>query len=248
MPEEHIARLRNRLSKRYLRGEGIEIGALHFPLWTSQRATVRYVDRLDTEGLRRHYPELDAQPLVPVHIVDDGERLHTIAPDSLDFIIANHMLEHCENPLGSLRTHLSRLKPGGFLYYAVPDKRKTFDIDRPLTPFDHLVRDDQAGPEVSRADHFYEWIKLVNKRSTREEIEAEFQHLTEINYSIHFHVWDRDSYLEFLARARDYLPGSFEAVHVEPNDFEIISVLRKAGGPPEDRRSLRARIRALFNR
>ncbi len=43
---------------------------------------------------------------------------------------------------------------GGILYYAIPDERNSFDIDRPLTEFDHLVADDADGGVASRLEHF----------------------------------------------------------------------------------------------
>ena len=49
-----------------------------------------YVDRMDENDLRRHYPELNDLPLVKVNIVDDGEKLTAFEPNSQDFIIANH--------------------------------------------------------------------------------------------------------------------------------------------------------------
>ena len=124
---------------------------------------MRYVDRFTVPVLRRHYPELAAYELTPVDVVDDGERLETFGDGSLDFIIGNHMLEHCENPLGTMRAHLSQGARRGIVYYAVPDKRFSFDADRPLTPWEHLERDDRDGPAESRLGHFEEWARLVNK-------------------------------------------------------------------------------------
>lgn len=219
---------RRDVAARYLVGDGIEIGALHFPLWTDPvRARVRYVDRLTVSDLRRQYPELDTYELVPVDVVDDGETLATFPDDSLDFIVGNHMLEHCENPLGTIRSHLRKVRPGGILYYAVPDKRMSFDVDRPLTPFDHLVRDDQEGPQGSRLGHFREWALLVNKQTAPADLEENVRKLLEMNYSIHFHVWDAAAYSDFLDRARAYLGGAFRLEHLEQNDTEIITVLRK---------------------
>ena len=81
---------RKSLAKRFIRGCGIEIGALHNPLWVPPRSRVTYVDRMDENDLRRHYPELNDLPLVKVNIVDDGEKLTAFEPNSQDFIIANH--------------------------------------------------------------------------------------------------------------------------------------------------------------
>ena len=138
------------LAREFLHGNGLEIGALHNPLPLTDAARVRYVDRFDIAGLRRHYPELGDLELVPVDIIDDGETLANVLPASQDFIAASHFFEHCENPLGAIRAHLGRLKPGGLLFYAIPDKRMTFDHARANTGFAHLVADDIEGPQCSR--------------------------------------------------------------------------------------------------
>jgi SAM-dependent methyltransferase len=101
--------------------------------------TVRYVDRLDLAALRRQYPELAREELVEVDVIDDGETLESQPDASADFIIANHFIEHAEDPLGTLASHLRVLRPGGILYLAVPDRRRTFDADRDPTSLEHIV-------------------------------------------------------------------------------------------------------------
>jgi hypothetical protein len=49
---------REEIAAAYLRGEGLEVGALHLPLKLPAEARARYVDRMTVEELRRHYPEL----------------------------------------------------------------------------------------------------------------------------------------------------------------------------------------------
>ena len=124
---------RKMLAKRFIRGSGIEIGALHNPMWVPPDSRVIYVDRLDEADLRRHYPELNEFPLVRIEVIDNGEKLTTFRPNSQDFIIANHFLEHAQNPISTIRRHFEVLRPGGLLYMAVPDKRFTFDKARPET-------------------------------------------------------------------------------------------------------------------
>ena len=137
---------RRRISRQYLRGDGLEIGALHRPLRVPASVNVRYVDRMDVADLRAHYPELRKAQLVDVDIIDDGETLSSQADASADFIIANHFIEHTEDPIGTVANHLRVLRPGGVLYLAVPDRHHTFDVDRPPTPVDHIVRDHRDGP------------------------------------------------------------------------------------------------------
>lgn len=221
---------RESIAAAFLRGEGVELGALHKPLPLPEGAHVRYVDRLDKAGLRRHYPELAALPLVPVDVVDDGETLGSFADGSLDFVSANHFLEHAENPLGALTNMLRVLRPGGTVLLAIPDKRLTFDRDRPVTPFSHLERDEAEGPEWSRRQHYEEWARLVRKLPSDEEVSERIERYLTTRYSIHFHVWTDAEMLELFSRlARQ--PATLCCVEVFARlGEEYVAVLRK-GGP-----------------
>lgn len=152
VPWHSFAR-RRQIAFHYLRGDGIEIGALHQPLPLPRRTRVRYVDRMAIPELRAHYPELRDCALVRVDVIDDGEVLGTVPDTSVDFLVANHLLEHCQDPIGTIASWLRVLRPEGILYMAVPDKRHTFDRDRPVTPLVHLIRDHREGPEWSRHSH-----------------------------------------------------------------------------------------------
>ena len=219
---------RRELAGKFLDGDGLEIGALHEPLEVPPRARVRYVDRLGPEALRQHYPELAGQPLVPVDVVDDGETLARIPDASVDFVIANHMLEHCENPVGAIRSHFRVLRAGGVLYYAVPDKRYCFDAVRPLTTIEHFRRDDEVGPSGTRNGHFEEWARLVMNIGDPAAATAEAARLRDMNYSIHFHVWDFDSFMDFVDLVRERVPETdFDWSHIELNVGEIVSVFTK---------------------
>jgi predicted SAM-dependent methyltransferase len=190
--------VRENLVRRYIRGSGIEIGALHQPLPIPKNlALVKYVDRFDVDNLRIHYPELMAYPLVDVNIVDDGEKLTTFRPESVDFIVANHFLEHTQDPIGTLKRHIGVLKPGGILYMAVPDKRYTFDHLRPNTTLEHLLRDHEQGPKASYFEHVQEYVKLVDGL-TGSEYDRKVTEICNTDYSIHFHVWDADSLRRFM--------------------------------------------------
>ena len=219
---------RQRVAARYLSGSGIEIGALDAPTPLPQNASVRYVDLRAARALATHYPELDARRFVNVDVVDDGERLVRFDDSSIDFVVANHMLEHCENPLGTLRKHLRKVKPGGMLFYAMPDMRMGFDHARPRTSFEHLVLDDADGGAGSRRSHHLEWARFANNIDDEGEVIRVAQENMRLAYSIHFHVWDASAWLEFLGRAREYLDRGFETRYFEFTGSEIICVLRRA--------------------
>jgi predicted SAM-dependent methyltransferase len=215
------------LASRFLRGAGLEIGALHSPLPVPSACRVRYVDRHSVDELRREYSELAAVPFVPVDVIDDGEKLNTIAPESQDFVIASHFLEHTQDPIGTIRRHLQVIRPGGILFVAVPDKRFSFDVNRPVTTLEHIYRDYEDGPAWSYLDHVREYAKCWNFFDY--PYEEYVRTLVETNYSIHFHVWTQHDFLEMLIdiRRRLALPFDIEAISSNSARGETIAVLRK---------------------
>jgi SAM-dependent methyltransferase len=225
---------RGELSARFLFGEGLEIGPLHQPLTMPPQARARYVDRMQVDDLRREYPELADWNLTPVDVVDDGEKLLTIAAESQDFIVANHFLEHCENPIRTIETHLGKLRPGGILFYAVPDKRYTFDFRRPVTPLEHMVGDYEEGPERSRAEHYEQWTRLViiEGGESEEQSAARARELEAGAYSIHMHVWTQAEFLRLLLDCRERFGEAFDIEASAQQAIEFVVVLRKRGALP----------------
>jgi SAM-dependent methyltransferase len=235
---------RAEFAARFLFGAGLEIGPLHQPLPMPPQASPRYVDRMAVEDLRREYPELAEWELTPVDVIDDGERLATVEAGSQDFIVANHFLEHCEDPIGTIRTHLGKLKPGGILFYAVPDKRYTFDHRRPVTPLEHMVADHEQGPQRSRGEHYEEWARFVTDEvsaavGTAEQARSEewvtgrARELEEAAYSIHMHVWTQEEFLRLILDCRQRFEEAFDLEAAARRGIEFIVVLRKRGELPD---------------
>lgn len=249
---------------RWLAGSGIEIGALDTPLAVAAAVEVRYVDRVPTEQLHEQYKELPDADFVPVSIVGDAQDLSALADGSVDFVIANHLLEHLEDPIAGLREMLRVIRTGGVLYLALPDPRVTFDVDRELTRLDHVVDEYRNGTEHTREAHFTEWVAKAEKHvewmqkagvSTGAERVRE---LMELDYSIHFHVWRPDTFLEFVVAATHEANLTMELVDFIPRqngDDEYIFVFLKGIAPvdmdvpplPEERevQLLRAEMSAL---
>jgi SAM-dependent methyltransferase len=217
-----------------LHGSGIEIGALHQPLTLDGLpiSQIRYVDRIGVSELRRHYTELSWFKFAPVHVLDDGETLATFADNSLDFIVANHFIEHTRNPLGALRNWLRKLRPGGIIYMAIPDMRRIFDAGRPLTPLEHLAEDDaQSSSEPKKRDyeHYLEYARFVDKQ-TGAATEPHAQQLIAANFSIHFHTFVATTFIEMLRYAQEQLALPFEILAYAdtlPGSDEFLVVLRK---------------------
>jgi len=216
----------------YLAGHGIEIGALHNPLDISGLSvtSIKFVDRMSSDELQKHYPELRDVTLVPVDIIDNGEVLETIEPDSLDFIIANHFIEHARNPMGTIRNWLSKLRRGGTIFMAVPDKYHTFDRDRELTPLEHMIADFRSDPAERLCDdrqHFVEWATRVNKVPAN-DVELRVKHLMAMDYSIHFHTFTLESFLDMLHYVKHECQFPFAIKACADNADEFVVVLARA--------------------
>lgn len=236
-PEYFQARIE--FAHRFLTGKGLEIGALNLPLEVPAGAEVSHLDRVTREELEKQYPEYAAGQLPEVDIVDNGESLATIAAGSQDFIVANHFLEHTEDPIGTIETHLGKLKPGGVLFYAVPDKRYTFDFLREVTPLEHMIRDHEQGPDQSRRQHYEEFAQFVvagDKERERSDfpqwVETVAGELEELDHSIHFHVWTETSFLALLIHCHEHFGESFELEALSRRGLEVIVILRKGGAEP----------------
>jgi predicted SAM-dependent methyltransferase len=233
--------VRQWLSHRFLRGEGVEIGALHLPLYVPPGTKVTYVDRMSLKDLRTQYPELEKLDLTPVDVVENGETLESFRDGSLSFVVANHFMEHTEDPIRTIKNHLRVLRDDGILYYAIPDRRYTFDIDREPTGLQHLAEDHAKGAERSRKQHFEEWVEHVEKVEKPKRAER-VKYLLKIDYSIHFHVWTPLEFAAFLyfLEQEEKLPISLEAL--VSNEHEFIAIIRKVGKNSDTAKSPHAAV------
>ena len=224
---------------RWLGGEGIELGALHQPLPVPAGVRVNYVDRLSVDDLRLQYPELAQADLVPVTHIGSAEDLVAIADESVDFVVACHVLEHLEDPTRGLNEIHRVLREGGIFFCALPEPRVTFDREREMTSVEHLMHDHPAG-RTSRRDHFVDWVDNVERHQpwwlTEEpDPQERVRLLLDMDYSIHYHVWRPDTFLDYLGAVRREYGLIFETLAFagcQPGvDDEFIFILRKGVAP-----------------
>ena len=120
------------------------------------------------------------------------------------------------------------LRRDGVLYLALPDPRISFDRDRQLTALEHLLDEYRQGPAANRKAHYLDWAINVDKDP---QAERRARQLDEMDYSIHFHVWRPDTFLEFLQAAKREAGLEFElaayAPPESPDDNEFILILLK---------------------
>jgi predicted SAM-dependent methyltransferase len=223
--------LRQELSYRYLRGSGVEIGALQNPLEIRPDAHIQYADRLTVEEARAHYRELDPFPLVTPSILCDAAALTPIADKTVDFVVANHVLEHLRDPLAAVREWLRVARPGGYLYIAVPDHNNRMDRLRPVTPLEHIIADHEQRSERVELDrsHYEEWVASAYAEMPQEDREKLRAHQESIEFAIHFHTFTRGTFSSLMQAAAK----RFEAEVVELREgstgdqTEYIAILRR---------------------
>ena len=232
--ESLLCRRRVRLL-RLLSGSGLEIGALNFAC-EAPHLKVTYVDRLPAEVLREHYPELAAEEIIEADIVDDAEALDSILDYSQDFVIAHHLIEHLANPIKALLNWQRVLRPGGRLYLAVPDCRKSFDRSRSKTTLEHLYKDFEQPSKERDYLHVEDYALHVSSRTYHIVPEGQAKNyakeLFEKDISIHFHVWDFDSFRDFLeslqSRIENWQMTLIAAM--PPRQHEFVFVLERKEG------------------
>jgi len=224
--QEDLATFREDLARRYIRGgSGIEIGALHRPLRVPQATQVRYVDVMSRdELLATHTSAVYGNPkwVVETDVIDECERLGSFADASLDFVIANHILEHTEDPIAALENLVRVLRPDGILLLTLPDAGRTFDGLRPRTSVEHLLRDHHEGPHVSRSEHYREWATVECLPEDR--IAGRIAEFARDGARHHFHAWEMDDFLKLLDAL--YLPATLALAQTHLDEFAII--LRRA--------------------
>lgn len=233
----------------YLQGEGIEIGALTTPLPVPSGVRVRYLEKYTVAQMKAQFGVaglgladfgIDEAAVVSPDLLDDAETLARVGDNAQDFVIANHVLEHLQNPVRAFANMLRVTRHGGIVYLALPDMRRCFDHRRRPTPLEHVLRDYEQGPAWSRDQAYEEFARVFvaegmqkglldwcqgEAREARERETAET--LKRIDFSIHFHAWTPEAMLEmFVAVKRRYaLPFEFKLVL--PNHDEVIFVFEK---------------------
>jgi len=190
-------------------GRGLEVGALHCPASLPKHCKVEYCDAHSKEDAAKLFPEIEHDLLVDVdYIVNlDQDRLSDKVKPLYDFVIMNHVIEHVANPMSVLEQLFAVTNTGGYVVISAPDKEYTFDKLRQLTPFEHLRTEYEQKTYFVDDSHYLDFIKHtapnIFNSCDSELLAATLASVRERRE--HAHVWDSESFLDFLARSLDYL-------------------------------------------
>jgi SAM-dependent methyltransferase len=192
-----------------LRGAGVEIGAYASPFPVPLDCLVQYADACTYEDLLAHaYPGQALHDILMPTLRTDLDSLAGIGEQSLDFLVACHVIEHVRNPVGALARAYSVLREGGQLVLVVPDKERTFDRNRDLTSLEHLIQDFHSPDRERDQMHFREfYAKAEGFKVPEEAFEHTWRTQWEAAFPIHYHTWTFASFMAMVAWAvRDVAP------------------------------------------
>lgn len=251
----------------------LEIGALDRPVVSSGAAEVRYLDHLDTPGLKAKYgpdPAVDKDRIVDVRYVWNGGPVSAAVDDGrrFDVIVASHVFEHLCDPVGWLQDIRGLLADGGRIFLVLPDRRFTFDIARDDTTLSdwvgwHLRKLRKPAPDQV-FDHFSLVRAVSAERVWRGAPAGEFETMYELRvaYDLAASVAADDRYVDvhcsvftpygFVALCRglgrlNLLPFTIEAFRPTRADqiefFALLQVCDDAAVPGIDQKASQALAR-----
>jgi SAM-dependent methyltransferase len=207
---------------------GLEIGALHRPIIKrdafNSNGSIYYLDYAPTSVLRENYindPTVDLDDIVEVDFVcPNGDLEAAVGSKRFDYIVASHVIEHVPNPIKFLKQINMLLHPGGVLLLVIPDKRFTFDIQRPLSTFGDLLgryfENTELPPVSAVYDHFacamaVDGHKVWTGQLNAEELlpitdnaiawrNAKQAHDEKIYHDVHVNIFTPQSFFDILER------------------------------------------------
>ena len=223
--------IRDWFARKHLRGRGIELGAQQVPTNVGQGCRVEYVDVVSNETLVALYG-LPVDELVPLAHVIDGNDLSVYADGALDFVIANHVLEHFDDPVGGLREWMRIVKDGGYLFITLPNFRgNCYDFERPPVRRDHLDLDhrDAEGRPARNFQHYVDICRTLYQITDPVELDRQAQEWVDADLRQHYHVYDVQSVRDVVSLAAEASLSGLRYVDglLSPDGFEFLMVLEK---------------------
>ena len=237
---------RGALARAWLRGTGLEVGALHVPIPVPDGVRVRYVDRCSREENAKRFPDLSPEAIVETELQGDGFDLAAVPDASQDFVLASHVLEHSPNPIGVLLEWSRVTRRRGILYLIVPIAEASFDAGRSETTLEHWIGDQRAYEEGNtealrerNRPHYREWVEIAEPRifaeqghhfdpPTRAAVEMRVDQLMAESAEIHFHTFSRESFRALLDHFCRELRRGSRIVELRSSEHEVAALLRLA--------------------
>lgn len=119
----------------------LEIGPFLRPTLAPSEAPLKILDFYTTEELQKQAIALGhpVDEVLPVDCVCRDEAFAEVCTGQFDVVMAAHVVEHLIGFVEFFHTMRRMLSPDGILFIVLPDKRRSFDRVRPITPLSHFV-------------------------------------------------------------------------------------------------------------
>jgi SAM-dependent methyltransferase len=216
-----------------IRGNVLEIGPGQVAFPTPMASSTTLVDKLPSDLHKKLFPELGPDVFIvePDFLVDlDQQGLSDFNGSQFDVVIASHMLEHLAQPFRMLDDIFRVLKDEGIAVIFLPDRTRTFDMERGCPSFEHFRTEyDLNSREVSDEDLYDYMSKVENYQFRERNVDFVQLHLAR---SIHVHAWTDIEFVNLLNYMQNHAKFKFEIISgVSSSDkFELEEfgiVLRK---------------------
>lgn len=217
---------------KYIVGQGIEIGAQGSPLQVDRnKTTVTYVDRISNEQTTTLH-NLSAQELTSINILAEADNLDMFRNESLDFVIANHLLEHIPNPVAAIEEWLRILRNNGVLYLSLPNYCcNEYDFQRRPASLDHIIDDFQNKKKDKKEEHWKEFVEIVEgfPRDSLDFSKCLHEQYRLKDNRIHMHVFNKELIDDIIEYIKANLYSNLHVIDFFSfkYSFEIIVILRK---------------------
>jgi SAM-dependent methyltransferase len=177
-----------------------------------------------TAGYTFHY---DKNKSCGIQYVLDATNLKEIPSAQYDFLLSSHVIEHIANPLKAIAEWCRVIKDDGNLIIILPDKDGTFDHNRKVTSFEHLIDDFKKNIDESDLTHLAEILKYHDLKRDPDAGEFEGFKLRSIknyeNRCLHHHVFDTGLAVQLFA----FMKLQILAVE-QVLPFDIIVIAKKS--------------------
>lgn len=248
-----IGRQRNLPDLTHFSGRGLEIGGPsqffqdrgEFPIYAVAENidNVNYGSQTFWEGTLKEgqYFKYKSDKPSGRQFICEASDLTVIAADTYDFIASCHTLEHCANPVRAMYEWRRVLKNDGWLVLILPHKAGTFDHQRSVTDFEHLLEDHRRGVTEDDKTHFPEILEKHDlTRDPAQKSRDSFERWIKNNATtrgVHHHVFDPALALNLV----DYV--GFKTIAAEVvMPYHIVVLAQKLSQPDAEKEMARLRI------
>jgi SAM-dependent methyltransferase len=161
--------------------------------------------------------------------IAEATNLSEIEDSKYDFLLSSNCLEHVANPLLAMSDWVRVVKNKGYLLIILPNKERTFDHNRPVTSFEHIINDYKNGTKEDDKTHLEEILIFHDLGMDIEagSFEKFFKRSADNfnNRCLHHHVFD----IELVRKMLNYFNLEILSL-AEVLPSHIISLSRKKDG------------------